>query len=256
MTNLQSGLHWSDFCGNIKMVMRITVIKISLIFLFALDPHRMQEELYCQRQAGYSFPDGIYKLCMGIISIRDFLLTMKEICLLYDNPEEWNFPDNGSVISQDKLFENLSKCTISERIIPREELQKFSKHIQNIASSKVSAPKNAGADMGSITYICYQFDEGSRTYKGFLIKMEGDITCENLNFFSKKVASWMKEINDNISIEIDHLPAIHPIYFSSLSVCIFIYNSHCILFLIICADFLNFTSKRIIFRKSNKIYIL
>jgi hypothetical protein len=120
--------------------------------------------------------------------------------LLYDNPEEWNFPDSAFMISQVKLFENLNKCTVSEKRIPHEELAKYSKLIENIASSKVSALKNAGADFGSITYDCYKFDENSLIYKRYLIKMEGDNTCENLNFFSKKVVSWMRDISTYMSI--------------------------------------------------------
>jgi hypothetical protein len=29
--------------------------------------------------------------------------------------------------------------------------------------------------------------------------MEGDFTCENLNFYSKKVAAWMREINNSLT---------------------------------------------------------
>jgi len=28
--------------------------------------------------------------------------------------------------------------------------------------------------------------------------MEGDFTCENLNFFTKKVTTWLKNINDTL----------------------------------------------------------
>ena len=28
--------------------------------------------------------------------------------------------------------------------------------------------------------------------------MEGDFTCENLNFYSKKIFIWLKNINDNL----------------------------------------------------------
>ena len=34
---------------------------------------------------------------------------------------------------------------------------------------------------------------------GCLIKMEGDFTCENLNFFSKKVSAWLKNIHGSLS---------------------------------------------------------
>ena len=128
--------------------------------------------------------------------------------ITFNNPEDWNFPDNDYTINQDRLLENLSKCSVSEKIIPIDEIQKFSKYIENIAASKVSALKNVGADIGSYTYICYQFDEESLTYKGHIIKMEGDNTCENLNFFSKKVISWMKEITVDLSLKSDDIPKI------------------------------------------------
>ena len=179
------------------MVMRITVIKISLIFLI------IQILAGCKKNYIVSDKQVIlfqveYINYAWDYQHRGYFIDNEGNILTYNNPQEWNFPDNGSVISQDKLFENLSKCTISERIIPHDELEKFAKHISNIASSKVSALKNVGADIGTTTFTCYQFDEGSLTYKSSLIKMEGNSTCENLNFFSRKVASWMREISDSL----------------------------------------------------------
>ncbi|HOB84177.1 MAG TPA: hypothetical protein PK521_09420 [Bacteroidales bacterium] len=125
-----------------------------------------------------------------------YFIDKKGNILIYNNPEEWNNPDNDLMIYQDKLHENLDRCTISDKIIPLYELEKFTRHIPNISSSKVSAVRNTGADMGSHKFICYKFDETFHVYKGYLIKMEGDNTCENLNFYSKKIVSWMKEIID------------------------------------------------------------
>ena len=116
----------------------------------------------------------------------------------YMNPEIWNFPDRDLRISEDKISENLLMCKNSGLRIPKSDLQKYSNHIQNIASSKVSALKNAADDAGSAEYICYQYSESTGMYKGTIIKMEGDFTCENLNFFGKKVAEWMKNINNSI----------------------------------------------------------
>ena len=82
---------------------------------------------------------------------------------------------------------------------PKGEILKYSAYINNIASSKVTALKNVGADAGSYEYICYQYSENNAIYKGSLIKMEGDFTCENLNFFSKKVVSWMQDISNSLS---------------------------------------------------------
>jgi len=60
--------------------------------------------------------------------------------------------------------------------------------------------KNVAADAGTGEFVCYLFTESTRSYKRYLIKMEGDFTCENLNFYSKKVVSWMKDINSSLSI--------------------------------------------------------
>ena len=68
-----------------------------------------------------------------------------------------------------------------------------------IVLSKVTAEKNTGADMGKIQYLCYQYDEHSHCYKGAVIKMEGDFTKENLNFYSRKIANWLKSVADSLS---------------------------------------------------------
>ena len=119
--------------------------------------------------------------------------------LTYDNPEDWNFPDNNFNLNKSQVVENMSKCMLTGKIIPKEELQKYSNYIKNIALSKVTALKNVAADAGTLEFICYQFSESSQTYKGYIIKMEGDFTCENLNFYTKKVAAWMRDINNSLA---------------------------------------------------------
>jgi len=130
-----------------------------------------------------------------------FLIDNEGNVLTYNNPEIWNFPDRELRISEDQVAENLSICTHSGIRIPKSELQKYSNHIKNIASTKVSALKNAADDAGSAEYICYQYSESTGMYKGTIIKMEGDFTCENLNFYSRKVAEWMKDINYSLSLK-------------------------------------------------------
>jgi hypothetical protein len=115
--------------------------------------------------------------------------------LIYNNPEGWNFPDNDFGLIEAQMRENIDSCRQSGKKIPKEELKKYSGYINNIALSKITALKNVAADAGTSEFICYQYSENTGMYKGCLIKREGDFTCENLNFFSKKVASWMKEIN-------------------------------------------------------------
>ena len=86
----------------------------------------------------------------------------------------------------------------SGKKISKAELQKHTNYIKNIASSKVTAPKNVAADAGSSEFICYQFSENTGMYKGYIIKTEGDFRSENLNFYSKKVFLWMRTINNSL----------------------------------------------------------
>ena len=118
--------------------------------------------------------------------------------LTYDNPEKWNFADDNFILTEKQIVENISMCRISAEKISAEELSRFSSYIDKIASSKLSALRNTGADAGTTHFICYKFSENSLMYKGFIIKTEGDFTAENLNFYSKKVVSWMKDIEQTV----------------------------------------------------------
>lgn len=127
-----------------------------------------------------------------------YIIDKEGNVLTYNNPEVWNFPDNDFSLSESQVAQNIGNCLPSNKKISKEELQKYTNYIKNIASSKVSALKNVAADAGSSEFICYQFSEITGMYKGYIIKMEGDFTCENLNFYSKKIAAWMKGINNSI----------------------------------------------------------
>jgi hypothetical protein len=127
-----------------------------------------------------------------------FIIDNQGNILTFMNPQTWNFPDKDFNLSESQVRDNLGNCTNSGKKIPQDELKKYAGYIKNISSSKVTAQKNVAADAGSMEYICYQLSEKSGIYKGSLIKAEGDFTRENLNFFSKKVSTWLKNINDTI----------------------------------------------------------
>lgn len=116
----------------------------------------------------------------------------------FNKPAIWNYPDKDNKLSEQQAKENISNCTFTGKQIPKTELQKYINYINNISASRISSPRNVGADMGSLIYYCYQYSESSLTYKATKIKMEGDVQCENLNFFSKKVVDWMNEIRTEI----------------------------------------------------------
>jgi hypothetical protein len=128
-----------------------------------------------------------------------FIIDNEGKVLTYKNPQNWNFPDKNFNLSDSQLRDNIGSCIYSGKTISEEEFKKYISYIKNISSSKVTALKNVAADAGTTDYICYVFSPDSNNYKGYIIKQEGDFTCENLNFYSKKVAIWLKNINDSIS---------------------------------------------------------
>lgn len=128
-----------------------------------------------------------------------FIIDSDGNVLTFDKPDKWNSPDKDNKLTEMQVNENISSCTLTGKKISKTELQKYINYIDNISSSKVTAPKHVGADMGSLVYYCYRFSENSSTYKAAIIKMEGDFECENLNFYSKRVVAWMKDIFLNIS---------------------------------------------------------
>jgi hypothetical protein len=127
-----------------------------------------------------------------------FIIDNAGNILTYKNPQNWNFPDKDLNLSENQVHSNLEYCQKTGIKVSSEELKKNAGYIKNISSSKVTAMKNIAADAGSLEYFCYQYIGNSGTYKGTLIKMEGDFTCENLNFFSKKVVAWLKNISQTI----------------------------------------------------------
>jgi hypothetical protein len=129
-----------------------------------------------------------------------FVIDNEGNVLTYNNPDGWNFADNELVISDKDIEENLMKCTPAGIKVEEQELQKYANYIRNIAMSKLTAPRNVAADAGKTEFICYVYSSNTGLYKGYLIKMEGDFTAENLNFYSKKVTGWMKDILKNIDI--------------------------------------------------------
>jgi hypothetical protein len=128
-----------------------------------------------------------------------FLIDNKGEVLIFNNPVNWNFPDEDHILLKKQVKENISNCTKTNRKLSKSELQKYMNYIDNIASSKVTAPKKIGANAGITSFLCFQFSETTSAYKVSTIKTEGDVACENLNFYSRKVSEWMKGISHSIT---------------------------------------------------------
>jgi hypothetical protein len=135
----------------------------------------------------------------GIRVHQGFFVDSGGHILSFNLPEKWNFPKDDQTISQKELLENVSFCKPTGKTITAEELQKHINAIDNMAASKVSAPKANNSESGTSSFYCYQFSESSLIYKRTIIKTEGDLKCENLNFYSKKIVIWMNEIRKSVS---------------------------------------------------------
>ncbi len=130
-----------------------------------------------------------------------FIIDNEGNVLTYEKPEKWHFPDKNNFLFQHEIVENMLSCKPSGKRIPESELKKYVNYINNIAASKVSARKTRtrGNRTGTTSYYCFQYSESESEYKVVTIKTEGEIECENLNFFSRRVVEWLKEINNSIN---------------------------------------------------------
>ncbi len=176
--------------------MRRSVINIKILFLVIL-------LIAGCKKSDFSFSSQVilfqYDHVRGT-NHQGFIIDSEGNVFTY-NTDGVNFPDRDLEISQNKVDEYLGQCEFSGIKITGEELLKYARYIEYIASSKVTAPHDTGDDTGTIRFICYQFEENPGLYNGQLIKMEGDCTRKNLNFYSRKVSLWMREIVGELSIE-------------------------------------------------------
>ncbi|MBA4321197.1 MAG: hypothetical protein C0408_00120 [Odoribacter sp.] len=178
--------------------MKLHSVKLLSFLLLAFSLNGCQKDYIVSDKQDILFMQEYINYAWGY-QHSGFIIESNGNVLSFNNPDKWNFPDKDNKLTKEKIQENILSCTLTGKVIPGAELQKYVNHIDNISSSKISSMKNVGADMGSLVYYCYQFSENSSTYKATRIKMEGDFECENLNFFSKKVVVWMKSISTSIS---------------------------------------------------------
>jgi hypothetical protein len=193
---VQPGLIFEERWFN-KLLMKTFQINIFAILLTASFITCCKKNAAINEKQAILFQVDYVNYALGY-QHNGFIITNQGNVLTYQNPQNWNFPDKDLKLSESQVRDNIGNCLNSGKKISIEELKKYANYIKNISSSKVTALKNIAADAGSTEYICYQYSEKSGTYKGGLLKMEGDFTCENLNFFTKKVITWLKNINDTI----------------------------------------------------------
>jgi len=139
-----------------------------------------------------------YSKNSDIKSLSGYYIDTKGNVLIYNSPEKWNFPREDETISKSELLENLSLTKSASKKIESADLQKFINYIDNIGASKVTLTKLHPTDSATLYFCCYQYSDDSEEYKRTIIKAEGRINCENLNFFSKKVVTWMTDIDKTI----------------------------------------------------------
>jgi len=177
--------------------MKTILLNIFLLLLSAFSITGCKKNVVINEKQAILFQVDYVNYALGY-KHNGFIIDNQGNVLTYKNPRNWNFPDKDLNLTENQVHDNIGYCHNSGIKIPLDELKKYAGYIKNISSSQVTALKNVAADAGSMQYICYQFSENPGIYKGSLIKMEGDFTRENLNFFTKKVATWLKNISDTV----------------------------------------------------------
>ncbi len=130
-----------------------------------------------------------------------FFIDRKGHIITYRNPADWLFAGDDQVYTEDQLARNLKKSSYTGITVPEEELARYEKYIRYLALSKVSAPRNTSSDGGTARFLCYEYSANTGAYRGTVIKTEGAVSSENLNFYSKRMASWLKDICNSLPEE-------------------------------------------------------
>ncbi len=176
-----------------RLVFLVCMLALQLPFEGCRKNYTLSEDQKILFQYSYN-NDNTSRVNQGFIIDKDGNI------LTYNQPEKWNFPDLNAVLAQVQVAENLRYCKTTGKRVPHTELDKYESHIINLASSKVSAKKSATTGKGTSAYYCYTFSSEDSTYKQVIIRMHGDLECENLNFYSRKVAEWMNLILQGLQI--------------------------------------------------------
>ncbi len=130
-----------------------------------------------------------------------FFIDSEGNILTYSNPPDWHFAGTDLVLTDDQMEENLKQSIYSGVRVSEEELDRYTKYIRFLALSKVSAARNTGSENGTARFICYEYTHNTGTYRVTTIKTEGAVSSENLNFHSKRIASWLRDINSSLPAE-------------------------------------------------------
>jgi hypothetical protein len=169
----------------------VCLILVSLLFNRCTTTYLVSKSQEILFQVEYINDTGVYDHWGYYIDVNGDVLY-------YKLPEKWNSPGDDQTITKSDIDENLKSASHTGVKIPKEELLKYINYIDNIAASKVTLSKTKGKLEGTFSYYCYQYSDNSSSYKRTIIKRKGHSKCENLNFYSKKVVSWLNEIGDKI----------------------------------------------------------
>ena len=106
---------------------------------------------------------------------------------------DWNFHDNQGNISEQDLMENVQKTTISNIVIDQETLKKYAEKIYLVKENNYTEYQNS-YDAGAFVYVCYQYNENTRTYKHVTLLENGDWVRKNNNKYAKQISDWLQTI--------------------------------------------------------------
>jgi hypothetical protein len=179
--------------------MRI-ILSISLLVLLQISFQGCQKVAVVSNDQKILFQYSFVNSTWGIKS-QGYVIDNEGNILVYNQPDKWNFPDKNSMLTRAQVAENLSYCTPTGKKVPQSELKKYTGYITNITSSKVTAKKNVAAGMGTFNYYCFSYSAENSTYRQVIIKIHGDVECENLNFYSKKVVEWMNQMMQGLPLQ-------------------------------------------------------
>jgi hypothetical protein len=131
-------------------------------------------------------------------TLKGFYIDKSGGVYVYDHSNKpWSPADkNHKVLTQEDL---LAKYRNAKQVtsVNQDELRKHAAMINVVANGAIERSQK-GFDMGSQTYLAYNYDVQTNTYKPILLAGEGDWLEKNTEPDAQLLVNWLKSIQDQV----------------------------------------------------------
>ena len=129
-------------------------------------------------------------------TLKGFYIDKNGDVYVYDHGNQpWSPADkNSQVLTKEDLLEKYKNAKQAASVT-KVELNKYAAMISVVEKGAIERSQQ-GFDMGSQTYLAYNYDVKTNTYKPILLTSEGDWLEKNTEPAAQVLVNWLKSIQD------------------------------------------------------------